>query len=183
MTETEDRGRLLARIDMLKAEIERLQTELASGYDVLRACAVVGLEVEARLTNVVDHWADTEARSAEAHAVYQKEAHRRIDVRHPDSYNDLSEATKEWDRVLVRWVHETCRTLAGQKEAVAGSPTDVRAKLTRAYIALDLAWGLVANAGGGDWGKESRTWKEAAEAWRDEYWDVITADVTRRAKE
>lgn len=54
-------------------------------------------------------WDDTEARSAEAHAVYQMEAHRRGDVRHPDAYADLSEATKEWDRVLVRWVAESIR--------------------------------------------------------------------------
>lgn len=54
-------------------------------------------------------WDDTEARSAEAHAVYQQEAHRRGDVRHPDAYEDLSDATKEWDRVLVRWVASTIR--------------------------------------------------------------------------
>lgn len=55
-------------------------------------------------------WADTETRSADAHHVYQVEAHRRGDVRHPDKYEDLSEATKEWDRVLVRWVQSTIRS-------------------------------------------------------------------------
>lgn len=54
-------------------------------------------------------WDDTEARAAEAHAVYQMEAHRRGDVRHAESYNDLPEATKEWDRVLVRWVADQIR--------------------------------------------------------------------------
>jgi hypothetical protein len=54
-------------------------------------------------------WDDTEARSAEAHDVYQREAHRRGDIRHPDAYADLSEATKEWDRVLVRWVAAAIR--------------------------------------------------------------------------
>jgi hypothetical protein len=38
------------------------------------------------------------------HDVYQKEAHRRGDVRHAEKYEDLSEATKEWDRVLARWI-------------------------------------------------------------------------------
>lgn len=42
--------------------------------------------------------------SAQLHDVYQKEAHRRGDVRHPDSYADLSDETKEWDRVLARWI-------------------------------------------------------------------------------
>lgn len=54
--------------------------------------------------NLVKHWGDIEARSEEAHTTYQEEAHRRGDVRHPDAYADLSEPTKEWDRVLVRWV-------------------------------------------------------------------------------
>ena len=62
------------------------------------------------LEGLLAFWSDTEARSAEAHAVYQTEAHRRGDVRHPDAYADLSEATKEWDRVLVRWVAETIRS-------------------------------------------------------------------------
>jgi histidine triad (HIT) family protein len=44
--------------------------------------------------------------SARFHDIYQKEAHRRGDVRHQDAYEDLPEATKEWDRVLARWVLE-----------------------------------------------------------------------------
>jgi hypothetical protein len=34
---------------------------------------------------------------------------------------------------------------------------------------LDLAWGIIANAGDGDWDKESKEWVEAAEKWRDLY--------------
>ena len=45
-----------------------------------------------------------EVLSARFHAIYQKEAHRRGDVRHQDRYEDLPEPTKEWDRVLARWV-------------------------------------------------------------------------------
>lgn len=47
---------------------------------------------------------DLEALSARLHDIYQKEAHRRGDIRHADSYADLSEDTKEWDRVLARWI-------------------------------------------------------------------------------
>lgn len=32
---------------------------------------------------------------------------------------------------------------------------------------LELAWGLIANASGGDWEKESREWQDAAIRWRD----------------
>lgn len=49
---------------------------------------------------------DLEALSGRLHDIYQKEAHRRGDVRHADSYADLSEDTKEWDRVLARWILE-----------------------------------------------------------------------------
>jgi len=31
------------------------------------------------------------------------------------------------------------------------------------------AWGLVANAGGGDWETQTPEWQEAAAAWRDAY--------------
>lgn len=47
---------------------------------------------------------DLETLSAQLHDVYQQEAHRRGDVRHADVYADLSEDTKEWDRVLARWI-------------------------------------------------------------------------------
>lgn len=49
---------------------------------------------------------DIEALSARLHEIYQKEAHRRGDVRHADDYAALSEPTKEWDRVLARWIVE-----------------------------------------------------------------------------
>lgn len=42
--------------------------------------------------------------SARLHDIYQQEAHRRGDVRHADDYDDLAEETKEWDRVLARWI-------------------------------------------------------------------------------
>ena len=36
--------------------------------------------------------------------------------------------------------------------------------------ALELAWGLIANAHGGDWDSAPAHWKKAAERWRDEQW-------------
>lgn len=40
----------------------------------------------------------------------------------------------------------------------------------RLMRALELAWGLIANAGEGDWDRERPEWKEAAIRWRNEHW-------------
>lgn len=50
-----------------------------------------------------------EALSAELHAIYQREARRQANtgddtVRHPDDYDALPEHTKEYDRVLARFI-------------------------------------------------------------------------------
>lgn len=37
-------------------------------------------------------------------------------------------------------------------------------------LSLELAWGLIANAYGGDWDLAPSEWKEAATRWRDEHW-------------
>lgn len=34
---------------------------------------------------------------------------------------------------------------------------------------LDFAWGIIANAGGGDWNNETCEWREAAVKWRDQW--------------
>jgi hypothetical protein len=43
--------------------------------------------------------------------------------------------------------------------------------------ALELAWGLIANAYDGDWGQATVAsgWKPAAERWRDEYHRLLDA--------
>jgi len=40
---------------------------------------------------------------------------------------------------------------------------------------LDYAWGIIANASGGDWKKESKDWQEAAARWRDTYHEILSA--------
>ena len=49
-------------------------------------------------------------------------------------------------------------------------------KLIKAWSAhgelLDLlsdAWGIIANAGGGDWTTQTKQWQRAATQWRDDY--------------
>ncbi len=43
--------------------------------------------------------------------------------------------------------------------------------------ALEWAWTIIANAGGGDWQRESREWQDAAAKWRDEAWHHALAKV------
>lgn len=40
-------------------------------------------------------------------------------------------------------------------------------------VLLEIAWGIIANAGGGDWNKETPEWRGAAERWRDRYFDYL----------
>ena len=45
-----------------------------------------------------------ESLARQFHEIYQKESKRQGDVRHQDSYDDLPENIKEFDRVLARFV-------------------------------------------------------------------------------
>lgn len=54
---------------------------------------------------------DVEQLAAKFHDIYQQEAKRQGDVRHKDSYADLSENIKEFDRVLARYVLQRDREL------------------------------------------------------------------------
>ena len=37
---------------------------------------------------------------------------------------------------------------------------------------LEYAWTIIANAGGGDWTRETPDWQTAAAKWRDECWNT-----------
>lgn len=39
----------------------------------------------------------------------------------------------------------------------------------REHDLLESAWGIIANAGGGDWDTQTPEWKAAAIRWRDRY--------------
>lgn len=58
---------------------------------------------------VFPHIEIMEPLSATLHAVYQREARRQGEGRHPDDYETLPEHTKEYDRVLARFIlHHAC---------------------------------------------------------------------------
>ncbi len=49
-----------------------------------------------------------ETLSAQLHNIYQQEASRQGDVRHSNLYADLRDSTKEFDRVLARFILKHC---------------------------------------------------------------------------
>lgn len=50
-----------------------------------------------------------------------------------------------------------------------GMMRQVVTEVDRLRLSEELAWGLIANAFGGDWSLASPAWLEAAQRWRDEY--------------
>ena len=52
----------------------------------------------------------------------------------------------------------------------AASKTFLLKEVKRLQNSVEHAWGVIANAGGGDWQKESAVWRKAAMRWRDEDW-------------
>ena len=54
---------------------------------------------------------------------------------------------------------------------LAAQPADdSRAEINRLMDALEIAWGVIANAHGGNWDHGTGEWQKAAERWRDEHW-------------
>ncbi len=89
-------------------------------------------------------------------------------------------AEREKDETTVVPVVDlvTARTADRLRKALA----ECQEKATATASLLERAWGIIANAGGGDWGVESRDWLSAASTWRDDY-HAIKADTDSAAKE
>jgi len=43
---------------------------------------------------------------------------------------------------------------------------------TGAMDLIEEAWGIIANAGGGNWKKETQTWQKTAARWRTKYFKM-----------
>ena len=48
-----------------------------------------------------------------------------------------------------------------------------RDRITMAHDLTEYAWGIIANAGGGDWTTQTDDWQMAAARWRDQYHDYL----------
>ena len=63
----------------------------------------------------------------------------------------------------LKEVAERIKEITIQEKQIASTELD------RLDALLKTAWGIIANAGGGDWKKETTDWQEAAVRWRDDY--------------
>lgn len=78
---------------------------------------------------------EVEKLAAELHEIYQKEARRQGDIRHADSYVDLPENIKEFDRVLARFIHEL---FAKEREVLRGKVEGM--KIDKPFSTHIFAW-------------------------------------------
>ena len=74
---------------------------------------------------------DVESLAAKFHEIYQQEAKRQGDVRHQDSYADLPENVKEFDRVLARYVLAALAAPATAEEDIAGLTPDEKISVAK----------------------------------------------------
>ena len=47
---------------------------------------------------------------------------------------------------------------------------------------LELAWGLIANAGQGDWNIETKEWANAATKWRKNWHNILDAKLPKKVR-
>lgn len=69
--------------------------------------------------------------------------------------------------------HALCLRLAaaeGVNEKLRAQLATARREAQTLLDGMEVAWGVIANAGQGDWAREGREWADAAVRWRDEHW-------------
>lgn len=83
-------------------------------------------------------------------------------------------------------IHALSRVLGGSEHPDSVGALEVARRLdgqqsdVRPHVdpLLESAWGIIANAGGGNWDKEGSEWREAAERWRDGYHERLSVVPT-----
>lgn len=76
--------------------------------------------------------------------------------------------------ITITKIWSTARFYSGRTDYFASyAPCESAAEITRLRNDIETAWGIIANAHGGDWEKATPEWRKAAERWRDEVWHRI----------
>lgn len=89
-----------------------------------------------------------------------------------DESDERNAAISDYRRVLAGYGVVAKMLLASRTEP-AGEPFDPLAE-------LEAAWGIIANAGNGDWGRETTEWQDAAARWRDRVMPTLSTWMARR---
>lgn len=80
--------------------------------------------------------------------------------------------------------HPTGDALPAAAESPAGPPDDWKQVLRDTPSAgIEAAWGIIANAWGGDWTQAPADWREAAERWRDRNIVFISPEEQKQGEE
>jgi len=80
----------------------------------------------------------------------------------------LEETQQERDRYFQAHSDLYVRLMAAQEENAK-----LRDEVGRLRDRLEMAWGIIANAGGGNWTLETKEWQRAAARWRDDYFAAL----------
>jgi hypothetical protein len=72
--------------------------------------------------------------------------------------------------------------MARRYSAIVDMLTGRAAPVANADDELEAAWGIIANAGGGDWTTQSAEWRDAATRWRDRVMPGLSARAAERAR-
>ncbi len=70
-------------------------------------------------------------------------------------------------------VRDEVKRLTEERDRVRAQVAMLREALeeiTRLMDGMEAAWGVIANASGGDWSRETEVWQDVARRWRDEHW-------------
>ena len=120
-------------------------------------------EVDGKLEGVQKNLEEIGGELEEMRECHALEAERRNEVE--AKFDELRAASEE--------VAAKCARAERERDDAAGLATSRLA-------AMGSAWGLIANAHGGNWIEASDEWRAAAERWRDEEWRVAVKPLATR---
>ena len=144
------------------------------------------LDSEARLTAEVEHDKDA--------AVIWGEKLLAMKQRAEQAEAALAEAKKENERLKVdnlksqqrraksKGWRERMRSAIKVRDAALAREAAANERAEKLEDGMEIAWGVIANACGGNWDHPCNLpgWREAAERWRDENWHAITLGLKKR---
>lgn len=76
------------------------------------------------------------------------------------------------------------RRMLGSMMAARVLLEDAEKRIARMEECIELAWGIIASAGEGNWQRESKDWQDAAAKWRSGIYSELWRDISdRRARQ